>query len=109
MANLPMSKWACGSPIPFLATLPLHRAQAAPSLDQHRLNAISLDLDIMQQTVDRIAVTQEQTTRNVEKLTASQELQAVGQYILYKNSEPPPPQLSAPAATTRSSQARMAR
>jgi hypothetical protein len=63
----------------------------------------------MRQTVDRIAVTQEQITRNVEKLTAGQELQAVGQYILYKNSEPPPPQASAPAATTRSSQARMAR
>ena len=70
-------------------------AQAALSLDQPRLNAISLDLDAMRQTVDRIAVTQEQITRNVEKLTAGQErmtreisrLQAIEQH---KNSEPPP-------------------
>src|SRR5262249_20707582 len=38
-------------------------AQAAPSFDQQRLNAISVDLDAMRQTVDRIAVTQEQITR----------------------------------------------
>ncbi len=35
-------------------------AQAAPSPDQQRLNAISLDLDAMRQSVDRIAITQEQ-------------------------------------------------
>jgi hypothetical protein len=56
-------------------------------------------------------------TRNVSQLAAGQEqmtseitkLQAIGPYILYKNSEPPPPQASAPGATTRSSQARTAR
>jgi hypothetical protein len=42
------------------------------------------------------------TTREITKL------QAIGQYILYKNSEPPPPQTSAPVAT-RSSQVRTAR
>src|SRR5262249_538543 len=46
-------------------------AQAAPSLDQQRLNAISIDLDAMRKTVDRIAVTQEQITRNVEKITVA--------------------------------------
>jgi len=48
-------------------------AQAAPSPDQQRLNAMSADLDAMRQIIDRIAVTQEQTTRNIDKLTASQE------------------------------------
>ena len=41
-------------------------------------------------------------TREITKL------QAIGQYILYKNSEPPPPQASASVATARSSQARTA-
>ena len=91
-------------------------AQAALSLDQPQLNAISLDLDAMRQTVDRIAVTQEQITRNVEQLTAGQErmtreisrLQAIEQH---KNSEPPP--RSAPASARkplpRSAQAPTAR
>ena len=48
-------------------------AQASPSPDQQRLNAISIDLDAMRQIIDRIAVTQEQTTRNVDKLTAGVE------------------------------------
>jgi len=73
-------------------------AQATPSPDQQRLNAISLDLDAMRQNVDRIATTQEHITRNVEQLTAGQDrmtreitkLQAVEQQILHKNSEPPP-------------------
>jgi hypothetical protein len=73
-------------------------AQAAPSPDQQRLNAMSLDLDAMRQNVDRIAITQEQITRSVDRLTAGQEqmtreitkLQAVEQQILHKNSEPPP-------------------
>ncbi len=42
-------------------------------------------------------------TREITKL------QAIGQYILYKNSEPPPPQASASVATPRSSRARTAR
>jgi hypothetical protein len=79
-------------------------AQAAPSLDQQRLNAISVVLDAMRQTVDRVAVTQEQITRNVEKLTAGQErmtheisrLQAIEQH---KKSEPSP--RSAPASARK--------
>ena len=91
-------------------------APAAPSFDQQQLNAISIDLEAMRQSIDRIApgivagqeqmarnidraaATQEQIVRTVDQLTASQEqvmreitkLQAVEQYILYKSSEPPP-------------------
>ena len=48
-------------------------AQVAPSPDQQRLNAMSLDLDAIRQNVDRIAITQEQITRNVDQLTTRQE------------------------------------
>jgi hypothetical protein len=91
-------------------------APPAPSLDQQQLNAISIDLEAIGQSIDRIApgivagqeqvarsieriaATQEQIVRTVDQLTASQEqvmreitkLQAVEQYILYKSSEPPP-------------------
>jgi hypothetical protein len=41
-------------------------------------------------------------TREITKL------EAIGQYILYKNSEPQPPQASASVATARSAQARTA-
>jgi len=71
---------------------------AAPSPDQQQLNAVSLDLDAMRQSVDRIAASQEQITRTVDQLAAGQEqmareiskVQAIGQYMLYKNSDPPP-------------------
>ena len=102
-------------------------APAAPPRDQQQLNAMSLDLDAVRQSVDRIATSiaasQEQITRSVdriaasittsqeqimhsvERLTAGQEqmtreitkLQETEQYILYKNSESPPP--PAPART----------
>jgi hypothetical protein len=48
-------------------------AQVAPSPDQQRLNAMSLDLDAVRQNVDRIAITQEQITRSVDRLTAGQQ------------------------------------
>lgn len=96
-------------------------APAAPAFDL-QLNAISSDLDAMQQSIDRIApgivagqeqmarsidriaATQEKIARTVDQLTASQEqamreitkLQAVEQYILYKSSEPPPRPAPAP-------------
>jgi hypothetical protein len=87
-------------------------APATPSPDQQQLNAMSLDLDAVRQSVDRIAASQEQMTRNVDQLTAGQEqvtraitkLQAIEQYILYKNSEPP-----ARKPVSRPSQARTAR
>jgi len=89
-------------------------APAAPSFDPQQLSAISLDFDAVRQSIDRIATSisaiQEQTSRgadriateqiarSVAQLTAGQEqmtreitkLQAVEQYVLYKNSEPPP-------------------
>jgi hypothetical protein len=102
-------------------------ATAARSPDQEQLNAMSLDLDAVRQSVDRIATSidssqeqitrsvdriaasittsQEQIMRSVERLTAGQEqmtreitkLQEIEQYILYKNSESPPPPAPAPA------------
>src|SRR5258706_3954816 len=90
--------------------------RAATSPDQQQLNALSLDLDTVRQSIDRIATSiaagqeqmtrsidgmaalQQQITRNFDQLAAGQEqmtreitkLQAVEQYVLYKNSEPSP-------------------
>jgi len=108
--------------------------RAATSLDQQQLNAMSLDLDAVRQSIDRIATSQdkitrgvdrtapsivagqEQIARSVDQLTAGQErmtheiakLQAVEQYVLYKYSEPPPRPAPAPMRNPvlRSSQAR---
>jgi len=93
-------------------------AQAAPSPDQH---AMSLDLDAVRQSIDRIAnnmatsqeqitrsvdriaarvaASQEQLTRSVDQLAVSQEwmtreitkLEEIEQSIRYRNSEPLPP------------------
>ena len=79
---------------------------AAPSPDQQQLNAMSLDLDAMRQSIDQIATSQEQTTRSVSQLAAGQgwitrdfttKLQAVEQGILDKISAPPPRPAPAPA------------
>jgi hypothetical protein len=102
-------------------------APAAPSVDQQQLNTMSLDLEAVRQSVDRIAVSiaagqdemlrsidriatgistnQDQMTRNIDQLAAGQErmaheitkLQAVEQYVLYKNPEPTPRANPAPA------------
>jgi methyl-accepting chemotaxis protein len=48
-------------------------SQAAPSPNQEPLNAMSLDLEATRQSVDRIAITQEQIMRNIDELTAGQE------------------------------------
>ncbi len=91
-------------------------ASAAPSFDRQQLDAMSIDLEAVRQSIeriapgivagqeqmahsnDRIAATQDQIARSVDQLTAGQEqvtrqitkLQAVEQYVLYKNSQPPP-------------------
>lgn len=73
-------------------------ASAASSPDQPQLNAVSVDLDAVRQSVDKIVASQEQITRTVDQLVAGQEqmareiskMQAIEQYMLYKNSEPPP-------------------
>ena len=102
-------------------------APAGPSFEQQQLNAMSMDLEAVRQSIDRIATSvaagqeqmtrsidriatgistsQHQMTRNVDQITAAQErmtheitkLQAVEQYVLYKNSEPPPRSDPAPA------------
>jgi len=105
-------------------------ASAAPSPDQPQPDATSLDLDEVRQSVDRIATgiaaTREHMTQSVERIAASQEriaqtvdqiatgqeqmkreitkLQAIEQYILYRNSE-----LLAPKPVPRPSQGRVAR
>jgi hypothetical protein len=79
-------------------------APASPSSD-HQLSAVSLDLDAVRQSVDRVAANQDQMTRTIGQLVAGQEqmtreiakLQSIEQYILYKNSEPPPRPAPAPA------------
>src|SRR5258706_385873 len=71
--------------------------------------ALSLNLDAVRQSLDRIGTSQEQLMRTVDQVAAGQDqmtreiskLQATGQYMLYKNSEPPPPQASAPVTTRR--------
>jgi hypothetical protein len=114
------------------------RETIATSFDPQQLNAMSLDLDAVRQRIDRIAANmtaiqeqmsrgadriadsiganQEQIARSVDQLTAGQEqmtreitkLQAVEQYVLYKNAEPPPRPAPASARNQvlRSSQAR---
>src|SRR6266699_817479 len=76
-------------------------ASAALSFDPRQLNAMSLDLDTVRQSIDRIATSiaaiQEQMLRSTAQLTVGQEqmtreitkLQAVEQYVLYKNAESP--------------------
>jgi hypothetical protein len=86
-------------------------ASAALFLDEQQLSAILLDLNTMRQSINglatSIATNQEQIIGSVDQLTASREqmsreianVQPVEQYILYKNSDPPP--LAVPAATPR--------
>jgi hypothetical protein len=84
-------------------------APAAPASDQQQLGAVSLDLDAVRQSVDRIATNQEQISRTIGQLVTGQEqmtreiakLQAIEQYILYKNSEPPPRPAPSPAPAPR--------
>jgi hypothetical protein len=111
--------------------------RAATSVYQQRFDALSLDLDTVRQSIDRIATSiaagqgqmtrsidgmaarQQQITRNFDQLAAGQEqmtreitkLQAVEQYVLYKNSEPSPRPAPAPARNPvpRSPQAPMVR
>jgi septal ring factor EnvC (AmiA/AmiB activator) len=74
--SYPQLAWLAPRPAPSAHSAPGMiglAAEAAPSPDQQRLNAMSLDLDAMRQNVDRIAITQEQITRNVDQLTAGQQ------------------------------------
>jgi hypothetical protein len=105
----PQFAWLAAPPAPIaqdpaetLAPAEPAGAPALPSPDQQQqqqqLSAVSLDLDGVRQSVDRVAANQDQMTRAIGQLVAGQEqmtreiakLQSIEQYILYKNSEPPP-------------------
>jgi hypothetical protein len=113
---VPRLGWLAPQAIPVMQNTPdivAPAATAAPSPDQQQSTAMPLELDAVRQSVDRIAAGQEQMTRSVERIAAGQEqmartvgqladgqeqltreiakLQAIEQYILYKNSESPAP------------------
>jgi hypothetical protein len=95
-------------------------ALAASGVDSQQLSA-SLDLDALRQSIDKIAASiasiQEQVSRSADRIATEQiahsvaqlaagqeqmtreitKLQAVEQYVLYKNAEPPPRPAPAPA------------
>jgi hypothetical protein len=101
VSSFPRLGWLASQATPVARNTPntsVPTAPAAPSPDQLQLNAISLDLDAVRRSVDRIAGSQEQMTREITKL------QAIEQYILQKNSEPP-----VPKPVPRPSQGRTAR
>jgi hypothetical protein len=95
----PQLAWMAPPP----AAQPSPETPAAPTIDQ-QLSAALPDIDAVRQNVDRIATLQDRIVKSIDQLSTGQELltkeiaklQAVEQYILYKNSEP------APAAATRS-------
>jgi hypothetical protein len=105
----PQLAWLAPEAAPVERSIPDAIAPAAesvaPAADPQPLNPVSVDLDAVRQSVDRIAAGQEQITRTVGQLAAGQEqmareiskLQAIEQYMLYKNSEPPPRPAAAPA------------
>jgi hypothetical protein len=125
--SYPQLGWLAPQAEPVAQNVPETIAVVAPSFDQQQLNAMSLDLDAVRQSVGRIAASQEQITRNVDKIAASiagsqeqmtrsvdrivagqeqmtreiTKLQEIEQYILYKNSESPPQQPAAAPARSR--------
>jgi hypothetical protein len=81
-------------------------AQTGSSFDrQQRLDAISLDLGAVRQSIDQVVANQEQMARTVDQLATGlgrmtyeiTKLQAVEQYVLHKSSEPPARPAPAPA------------
>jgi hypothetical protein len=136
--SYPQLIWLAPQAEPVAQNVPETTAPVAPSFDPQQLNAMSVEFDAVRQSIDRIAASmtaiqeqmsrgadpiansivanQEQMTRSVDRIAAGQEqmtreitkLQAVEQYVLYKNAEPPPRSAPAPARNQvlRSSQAR---
>ena len=99
-SSFPQLGWLAPQPAPIAqnaADMTALAAAASSSRDQQQFNAMSLELDAMRQSVDRIVTSQERVTRSVDQLAAGQEqmtreiskLQVLEQYILYRNSEPP--------------------
>ena len=104
----PRLAWLAPQAAPVARTAPdviAQTAPSAPSPDQQQLNAMSLSLAAVRQSVDQLAASQEQMTRDITKL------QAATQGILDKISAPQPlpagatarkpaPLTSVPQATT---------
>ena len=111
-SSYPQLGWLAPPPAPIAHSAPdmtSLAAEAAPPPVEQRLNAMSLDLEAVRRSVDRILIAQEQITRDADQLMAGQEqitrdaaqltagqqqmtreitkLQAVEQQILQKNSE----------------------
>ncbi len=88
----PQLAWMAPPP----AAQPATETSAVPTIDQ-QLSAALPDIDAVRQNVDRIATLQDKIVKSIDQLSTGQELltkeiaklQAVEQYILYKNSEPP--------------------
>jgi hypothetical protein len=86
--------WVAPQAAPVAQTAPNMIAPAAPtapSPDRQQLNAMSLSLAALRQSVDQLAAGQEQMTRDITKLRAAE------QDILDKISAPPPRPAAAPA------------
>jgi hypothetical protein len=86
----PQLAWVA-PPTAVAQTTPKAIAPPVDFLDPQGMKTISFDLAKMSRKVDQLAAAQEQTTREITKL------QAVEQYVLYKNIEVPP--RPAPAAS----------
>jgi hypothetical protein len=86
----PQLAWVA-PPIAIAQTIPRATVPPTDFLEPQEMKAISFDLAKMSQKVDQLAAAQEQTRREITKL------QAVEQYVLYKNIEQPPS--PAPAAS----------
>jgi hypothetical protein len=83
----PQLAWLAPQAAPVARTAPdpiAPTAPAAPSPDQQQINAMSLGLAAVRQTVDQLAASQEQMTRDITKL------QTTAQGILDNIAAPPP-------------------
>jgi hypothetical protein len=105
--TFPELGWLAPQAAPAGQSAPLEAVAPAAASPDVQPSAVSLDLGTVRQNVDRIATSQDQIIRSIDQLTAGQEqltreiakLQAVEQYILYKNSEPQRP--ASPPANAR--------
>src|SRR6266699_2466407 len=93
-SSSPQLGWLAPQAAPVAQTAPNMIAPAAPtapSPDRQQLNAMSLSLAALRQSVDQLAAGQEQMTRDITKLRAAE------QDILDKITAPPPRPAAAPA------------
>jgi hypothetical protein len=93
-SSSPQLAWLAPQAAPVAQTAPdmiAPAAPAAPSLDRQQLNAMSLGLAALRQSVDQLAAGQEQIRGDITKL------REVEQDILDKISAPPPRPAAAPA------------